>query len=331
MAARIINQKPKIANANLATRISCLSHCFTWGLSRRAKFLNLKGGSHSFRDTLLPLVRVVADSQLIALPDFERPPVVETVLSAQFERIQGLRAVHWGLFWRRLKDRFPTTEERPPLHPVFERFPDPLPAGNVRFEAIEMPELPRLWLHNAEQTELIQVQSDRFITNWRKRAETDPYPHYEPVIKPTFDRDFAEFKAFLSEEELGSVRVNQCEVTYVNHIVSGEGWDQFGEADQVFSFLRGPSAAHYPGRAEDFSAHLRFPITHGGSSPIGRLHVNIQPAFRGVDGRPMYVMNMTARGQFGPDTAFFDIGRRWIVESFEQLTTSRMHEVWRKK
>jgi hypothetical protein len=45
----------------------------------------------------------------------------------------------------------------------------------------------------------------------------------------------------------------------------------------------------------------------------------------------MYVMNMTARGQVGPDIAFFDIGRRWIVKSFEQLTTRRMHEVWRKK
>ena len=30
--------------------------------------------------------------------------------------------------------------------------------------------------------------------------------------------------SFLAEEKLGVIKVNQCEVTYVNHIVSGEGW-----------------------------------------------------------------------------------------------------------
>ena len=28
---------------------------------------------------------------------------------------------------------------------------------------------------------------------------------------------------------------------------------------------------------------------------------------------------------------FFDIGRQWIVKSFERLTTDEMHKVWRKK
>jgi hypothetical protein len=31
------------------------------------------------------------------LPDFDNPPVVETVLSAQFERLTAFRTVHLGL------------------------------------------------------------------------------------------------------------------------------------------------------------------------------------------------------------------------------------------
>jgi uncharacterized protein (TIGR04255 family) len=235
------------------------------------------------------------------------------------------------LFWRKVKDRFPETEERSSLTPLFERFPDPLAiGGRVRFEAMEVPELPRLWLHNATHTELIQLQSDKFIKNWRKQAEADPYPHYEPIIKPAFERDFDEFKVFLAEENLGTIKVNQCEVTYVNHIVSGEGWDRFGEIERIFTFWSG-TPYPFPGRPEDLTAHLRFPIIHEASGPIGRLHVDIQPALRASDNCPMYVMNMTARGQLGTGIAFFDIGRQWIVRSFEQLTTQDMHRIWEKK
>jgi hypothetical protein len=43
------------------------------------------------------------------------------------------------------------------------------------------------------------------------------------------------------------------------------------------------------------------------------------------------VMNLTARGQYDVDLDFFDIGRQWIVKSFEELTTETMHRIWRKK
>jgi hypothetical protein len=42
-------------------------------------------------------------------------------------------------------------------------------------------------------------------------------------------------------------------------------------------------------------------------------------------------MNLTARGLYGNGFDFFDLGRQWIVKSFEQLTTEGMHRIWRKK
>jgi len=273
----------------------------------------------------------MSDSEQVPLPEFDSPPVVETVLSVQFEKLRAMQAVHFGLFWRKMQSHFPKTEERPALSPVFERFPEPILRGaRMQFEAMEVPELPRLWLHNEAGTEMIQVQNDRFIKNWRKTGEKDHYPRYELAIKPAFQRDFTKFQSFLAEENLGEIKINQCEVTYVNHIVCGEGWQTLGDIDHIFTFWNRPQSP-VPGVAEDLGMRVRFPITDAQGLPIGRLHVDVQPALRATDNRPMYVMNLTARGLCGTDFEFFDIGRRWIVQCFERLTTANMHRIWRKR
>jgi hypothetical protein len=45
----------------------------------------------------------------------------------------------------------------------------------------------------------------------------------------------------------------------------------------------------------------------------------------------MFVMELTARGQVGTGTEFFDLGRKWIVKSFAELTTPAMHKIWGRK
>ena len=55
------------------------------------------------------------------------------------------------------------------------------------------------------------------------------------------------------------------------------------------------------------------------------------PALHIAANKPMYALNLTARGMYGTGIEFFDIGRRRIVKSFERLTTEHMHAYWRKK
>jgi uncharacterized protein (TIGR04255 family) len=266
------------------------------------------------------------------LADFDNPPIVETVLSAQFERLSAMRAVHFGLFWQRVKDGFPNSEEHPALSPVLEQIDESVSqAVQLRFETLETFPLPRLWLLNASGSEMMQIQNDRFIKNWRKAPANAEYPHYTPVIKPAFERDFNRFQMFVADEKLGAVNVNQCEVTYVSHIVAGEGWAKRDEIEKIFTFWKQPPAHPYPGRAEDFACHARFPILGPNNEWIGRLHVDVHPAVSISDNKRMYAMNLTARGMYGSGIEFFDIGRRWIVKSFEHLTTEHMHEIWRKK
>lgn len=265
-------------------------------------------------------------------PDFDNPPVVETVLSVQFEKLPAMRSVYFGLFWQRVRDRFPDTQDRPALDPVIEQDNETLSQPvQLRFEVRETSSPQRLWLLNKTGTEMMQIQNDRFIKNWRKTDEEQEYPRYEPVIRPAFERDFRGFQAFLTDEGLGEARVNQCEVTYVNHMVAGEGWSRWDEIEKIFTFLKQPPALPYPGRAEDFGFRTRFPIYGPNKKWIGRLHVDVQPSLRYSDNKPMYALNLTARGMCGTGFDFFDIGRRWVVKSFEQLTTPHMHKVWRKK
>lgn len=263
----------------------------------------------------------------IELPNFSDPPVVETVLSVQFEPLVEFRAAHFGLYWEMVKERFPRTEERAELVPVLEQFPRIARAGvGIRLESIETPPAPRVWFMNADGTELIQLQRDRFIKNWRKTSAGDKYPRYKNV-KAGFEQEFSGYLDFVKKQGIGSVNVNQCEVTYVNHIVSGNGWTTHSDADLVFSCWSQPPEDS-PGRAEEISFQASFIIYDDCDSSVGRLHANMQSAYLSSGAKEVFVLNLTARGQIGSGTEFFDRGRYAIVKSFKSLTTPAMHKIW---
>ena len=193
------------------------------------------------------------------LPDFSDPPVIQTVLSVQFEPLAELRTAYLGLYWAANKNRYPKTEERPELSPIIERFPDhPKMEFGIQLETLEAPPTPRIWFMSETGTELIQVQRDRFIKNWRKGGTGAHYPRYERV-RETFDEEFAAFASFSQDQSLGNISITQCEVSYVNHIVSGEGWKTHADVDQIFTVFNQP-IGDPPGRMEDLTCQARFVI-----------------------------------------------------------------------
>lgn len=170
------------------------------------------------------------------LPDFKKPPVIEVVLSAQFEPLLSFSAAQFGRLWERYRKEFPETEDKPALSRVFERFEAHRPAFELElgFE----PKPIRCWFKNKNGSELIQVQRDRFIFNWKRDQEDQSYPRFD-YIRNRFVEHFRTFESFLRESGLGEVKSNQCEVTYINHLVSGQGWDHFGQFEHVFSVWSG--------------------------------------------------------------------------------------------
>ena len=267
------------------------------------------------------------------VPDFRKPPLAETVLSLQFEPVSGLTTAHVGVLWERFREQLPLIEEHPPLPPVFEKFGPPSGA-QVEVTVEEKPPAPRVCFLNPEKTELIQVQPDRFIHNWRKMQGIEPYPRYEP-IRDKFRGEVAVLEQFLQDEGLGTLAVNQCEATYVNHIEPSGVWERHGQLERVLRNWARLLAGTFLPEAEDGAVRLRFVIPGEAGKPIGRLHVALQPAWMKADNSPILTLNLTARGMpLGEGVegafAFFDLGRRWIVRGFADLTTPEMHRVWER-
>jgi uncharacterized protein (TIGR04255 family) len=268
-----------------------------------------------------------------SLPDFGRPPVVEVTLSVQYERLKNIRTPHLGLFWAAVRSQFPHLEEYPPIPPVIEALgPTPELESGMRVEFLKVPPVPRCLFINADGSELIQVQKDRFIANWRQTRQSAEYPRYEHV-REMFVANLGVYTEFLESERLGSIAPNQCEVTYVNHIRADEIWNHAGQLDRILTVWNSRYSDEFLGTPEDVRCAIRYAITDGNDA-LGRLHVSIEPKYA-PDRAPMLVMSLTARGR--PKTqdlsgvlGFFDLGREWIVRGFTSITSTEMHHAWRR-
>lgn len=267
------------------------------------------------------------------LPKFKNPPVVETVLGVQFDEIEGLLTPHLGLLWHKYRSNLPLIEEHPLLGPAIEKF-DVQPPSPIEIAFEPKPES-RAWFLNRPRSELIQVQRDRFIRNWRKVADVS-YPNYEPLRKQ-FEQDFALFQEFIETEKLGSINVNQCEVTYVNHIEPAIGvWESHSQIDKILrNWTCWAGSDKFLPVPEDASIRLRFRIPDASGRPIGRLQAELRSARKLTDGAAIFVLNLTARGRpTGSDVDavldFLDLGREWVVRGFTELTTTEMHNIWER-
>lgn len=261
------------------------------------------------------------------LPDFARPPVKEVALSIQFQALGELRAVHLGSFWERLgKQEFPLVEEQPPMPKAVERFNVARQFVVPQFEILNMAPMQRSVFISTTGTEIVQVQKDRLTFNWRKRLPSDVYPRYEH-IEAKFLHFSGIFETFLKDEKLGTISVDQAEVTYVNHIPMT---DLGNRVEQVISVLSGNFTDNHLQSPEEVRLSLAFPIASD-QTQIGRLHAD---AF-GSAQADSSVLNLVllARGKpMGTDINaaidFFRLGRAAIVNGFASITSKEMHGIW---
>lgn len=272
------------------------------------------------------IIRVMA----LPLPEFERPPVDEMVIGVQFDPLPNFHAAHFGLFWTRIRAEYPHTEDQAPLAPAVEP-PEIQPSSPNVSIAFAAPLLSRCWFLNEDKTELIQIQRDRFLRNWRQVNGNEPYPRFSRLARD-FQRAWNEFLAFAGDQGLGSVKVSQCELAYINYIEKEAGWSELGELHGVFPCLRPREQRGFLPPAETLSWQARYRLPEG----RGRLRVEMSPAFRGRDMKLVLSFTLTARGTPAGDSpeqiaAWFELSHEWIVRAFAELTSSTAHELWRER
>ena len=266
------------------------------------------------------------------LPDFKKPPVTEVVLGVQFKTDKPLRSPHLGLYWQTIYEAFPDFSEQPPLSQQIEEL-DPSvsvvsPEVGIQIGMVRVPSL-RCWFVDPSGNKLIQLQSDRFLHNWRKVIDEEPYPRYEAIWDEFIGR-WRGFVSFLNDVGLGAPTVTQAEVTYVNHIPKDSCWSVADDMPKVFSCIKHIDEANLFGPMEtmEFTIRRRLPDNRG------RLYITAAPAFNTKDTSVMIRMALTARGPVGDrsDEAaimnWMELGRATIVNSFAALTAPEAHKYW---
>ncbi|MGB2819525.1 MAG: TIGR04255 family protein [Phycisphaerae bacterium] len=256
------------------------------------------------------------------LPDFGDPPVAEVVFGARFTTPEKLRVFHIGRYRDLIKGDFPEFQEQPPLPPREE-------PGVHLIQG--PPPVPRCWFVDKSGTKLIQLQTDRFIHNWRKITGGEEYPRYES-IRDEFLRRWEQFLGFLEGEGLTKPTMIECELTYVNHIPKGTCWSDPAETAALFTFLSaGPGPGFLPS-PESVACTLRYRL----GDDRGYLHVSLGPAVRMQDQVEILRLDLTARGstkatESGSMLEWFDLAREWIVRGFAALTSEKAHLCWKRR
>ncbi len=263
------------------------------------------------------------------LPDYDRPPVVETVLGVQFERLPGFKNGHLGGFWKTLdSENWPMVSDAPPLPPQYEQFTEAARwAKGVQVQLTQVPSS-RLQIRNKDGDRMIQLQNGRLHFNWLGEAG-GRYPRYKNV-REGFAWGLERFAEFLGQENLGDVRPNQWEVTYLNQIPKGTVWnapDDWG----FFGPLGTVPTVEGVADGESFTGEWHFVIP----DQRGRLHVQWQHTMKpDPEKQEIIVLTLTARGplQQNDDAqailAGLDLGRETIVRSFKAFMNDAANKYW---
>jgi uncharacterized protein (TIGR04255 family) len=268
-------------------------------------------------------------SSKVRLPEYDKPPVIEVVCGVLFQELNGLLAAHVGKLWEKFQPEYVKVRETSPLAPAIEILGE-VSAAQIRLT--DIPPLARTWFMTESENGIVQIQRDRFIHNWKRVGPKDEYPRYTNVIE-MFQQHLATFQEFVDEFELGTVKPIQYEMTYVNHIPQGEGWNSLHDVGDMF-----PDFGH----RSDNDRFLPMPDQLNWRTSFllpkkeGRLHTVVRHIHPTVDEKQLLLFELTARGIPRDDginamRAWFEMAHEWIVRGFTDLTSESVRrEVWRQ-
>lgn len=263
------------------------------------------------------------------LPAYDAPPVVETVHGAQFNPIPEFNEAYAGWFWKKhLPAEWTKSAIVPRLEDQFERFGDQKIWGpELLFMIRPSTGGERTQLIHRDDERMIQIQSTRFLYNWKKGGPSQPYPSYEKLL-PEFKKSLGAFEQFA--QQMGNKLIfNQWEVTYVNHIPKGKLWASPHDWPSIFprfSTLANDVKGQQP---DGFRGEWSLSIDDN----VGRLHIDLKHARHTATNQELLALQLTARGPVTETMSLeagLNKGHESIVRSFDAMISPDARKHWKK-
>lgn len=178
-----------------------------------------------------------------------------------------------------VKDRFPKNNV---LNPIATQ-------GGAQVQFVNKPEI-RTWYVSANDETLLQLQSDRFVYNWRRVTAASSYPGFINLNKNVSSELENYLNWFSSYDKNIREKLELVEVTYTNHFDETAGWRKPADIANILS----------ENLVSNFSefGELRnntFQVQLHNKEKLMEIFVVGRPGLRGSDKKPIYMLEITLR------------------------------------
>jgi uncharacterized protein (TIGR04255 family) len=246
---------------------------------------------------------------------FDAPPLNEVALGAVFLPRPDFLVPHFGSFWERIRDRFPKAQ-----HASTIVAPGETPQVDAGFW------LPRVWFISADDTWLLQLQQNRLHLNWRQTPQPTFYPRFEAVQSRAVGL-WNEFTSYVQGISGVSVVPVAFELTYTNiiHAIGDEGPFELGEYALRDCAWRHDVDMQKP---KHFGLSYAFVVPDG----VGELAVTVQSGITTDLKKSLLKIDLAVRGTVDADRSleqWSTAAHDFLVKTFKDLTTPRMHAIWK--
>jgi uncharacterized protein (TIGR04255 family) len=241
----------------------------------------------------------------MTIAKFTKSPLTEVVCGVEFIA-PDFSAIHFGLYWQTIRERFPVPPQDLP------------PIGDIDLLPI-LPKLRRVWFESADKQQLIQLQANRFHYNWRRQNESDKYPHFEEIY-PKFEQEWQIFQNWWLGLGGLPLQVKRYELTYLNQIDKAFGWNNPGDTSKFFTFA-GKEWNGFLDKPSINSSELEFILPDN----LGALSVSLNQRLRILMFFELTSRSTDANCQI---TNWFNAAHEYTVKAFLDLIQEDIKNEW---
>lgn len=247
---------------------------------------------------------------------YKKPPLNEMYAGIHFQTDPPISQLDFQQFNLKMKTHF---KESRYIFPIIEHI------GNIN-RVLQEPE--KLWLHNEDNTKLLQFGQDRMVYNWRlNQNQPSIYPKYEN-IKKDFFKYWDILSNYIKQYPSRKIEIKMYELYYSNILPIGDKHFLKNDADlhKALNFV-----SPYPENYQTVIPHINLQIPVDQSN----LFLKLEKIRNNKDKSEAFLLTFSMRHHKkrvdNIDTDWYDKANQHIRQFFEKMTTENIKNYWKEE